>query len=358
MRDEVLCCVSKAPVLHALKSRSIQLKEGEKMANYAIMRMNKCKLGAVGRLNKHHERLKETYKSNPDIDQSKIWMNYHLVEPRMSYRQQALDRIEEVGAKRRKDSVIMQDCLVTASPDWLKEKSSKEQRAYFEYAYAFFEKNFGKENILSAVVHMDEKTPHMHLCFVPITEKGKLSSKDIIGGPSGLVKWQDRFYEHIHERYKSLSRGIPARITKRKHLPPYLFKNAANLYSHYEEIERAIQDIGVFRSKEKKDAALELLGRYAPEMAKLKAQIPQVNEYIERLKSDINSEQRTSKYWKGEAAELEAAINERDRKIRDLSYTQQKLEKVINKIPPEVFEEIEAKAREARKKRSRDNLLR
>lgn len=323
------------------------------MAHYAIMRMNKCKLGAVGRLNKHHERQKEIYKSNPDIDPARTHLNYHIVKPKASYRQQALDRIAEVGAKRRKDSVVMQDCLVTASPEWMKERTAEQQRAYFNYAYQFFEKNFGKENILSAVVHMDEGNPHMHLCFVPITDKGKLSSKDIIGGPQGLVKWQDKFYEHIHEHFKSLLRGIPARITKRKHLPPYLFKNAANLYTHYEEIERAVQNISVIRSKEKKAEALELLGRYAPEMAKLKAQIPQVNDYIEKLKSDITSEQRTSRYWKGEAKELEQAIYERDRKIRELSSTQQKLEKLIDKIPPEVFEEIERREREARKHRNR-----
>jgi DNA repair exonuclease SbcCD ATPase subunit len=312
--------------------------------------MNKHRVGSVYGLNKHHERLKKEYKSNEDIDHSRTHLNYHFVEPKGSYRQQALARIEEVGARRRKDSIVMQDCLVTASPDWMKERTPEEQRAYFQYAYEFFEKHFRKENIISAVVHMDEHNPHMHLCFVPITDKGRLSSKDIIGGPAGLVEWQDRFYEHIHERFPELSRGIPVRITKRKHLPPYLFKNAANLYDHYEEIERAIQDIGMIKSKEKKTAAMELLGRYAPEMAKLKAQIPQVNDYIERLKADIDAEQHNSRYWKGEAKELEEALYQRDSKIRELSNTQQKLERLISKIPPEVLKEMEEREREARKR--------
>ena len=150
------------------------------MANYAIMRIEKRKLGAVGRICNHHERLKAEYKSNPDIDPSRTHLNYHIVEPAAKYRKAVLDRIEEVGAKRRKDSVVMQDCFVGGTPDWLKGKSVEEQREYFDYAYRFFENSFKKENIISAVVHLDEATPHMHLCFVPITEKGRLSAKDII----------------------------------------------------------------------------------------------------------------------------------------------------------------------------------
>ena len=46
---------------------------------------------------------------------------------------------------------------------------------------------------VSAVVHMDEKTPHMHLCFVPLTEDGRLCAKEIIGNKKKLTWWQDEF---------------------------------------------------------------------------------------------------------------------------------------------------------------------
>ena len=127
------------------------------MANYAIMRIEKRKLPSVGRINKHHERQKEEYKSNPDIDRERTGLNYHIVQPPGPYREAALARIEQAGARRRKDSVVLQDCFVGGTPDWLKAKSQEEQRAYFSHAYQFFEDNFGKENIISAVVHMDVK---------------------------------------------------------------------------------------------------------------------------------------------------------------------------------------------------------
>ena len=100
------------------------------MANYAILRMEKRKLAAVGRIGKHNERLKKEYKSNPDIDPERTNLNYHIIEPRDVYRKAVLDRIEEVGAKRRKDSVVMQDCFIGVTPEWIRAKPSEEKTGF------------------------------------------------------------------------------------------------------------------------------------------------------------------------------------------------------------------------------------
>ena len=63
----------------------------------------------------------------------------------------------------------------------------------FTEALAFIEKYQAKDTIISAVVHMDEKTPHMHLCFVPLTADKRLSAKEIVGNKKKLTQWQDRF---------------------------------------------------------------------------------------------------------------------------------------------------------------------
>ena len=76
------------------------------MANYTILRIEKRKLNAVTKICNHHERLKEQYKSNPDIDSERTHLNYHLYKPKERYRAAVLGRIEEAGAKRRKDSVV------------------------------------------------------------------------------------------------------------------------------------------------------------------------------------------------------------------------------------------------------------
>ena len=323
------------------------------MANYAIMRIEKRKLASVGRIGKHNERLKSEYKSNPDIDPAKKDLNYHLIEPRTSYRNAVLKRIEEVGARRRKDSVVMQDCFIGATPEWIIPKPPEEQEQYFRHALAFFEEKIGKENIVSAVVHMDEKTPHMHLCFVPITKDGRLSSKEIIGGPKGLIKWQDEFYEHMTRQYPDLTRGTPARISHRQHVPVYMFKNAGILYDHYQEILQAINDIGVFNSGKKKDAAIALLGRYAPEMVNLKDQLKSTDQKIKSLERSVEIERSNVTWFRKENDKMETAIWEKNQELLELNRKQKELEKLISKIPPELLEQIRQQEIQARKKRER-----
>jgi len=325
---------------------------------YAIMRINKCKPSAVGGLQKHHEREKEKYKSNPDIDQTRSRYNFHIKAPPVSYRAFIKERIQEVGCKVRKDSVVMQDSFCTASPEFFKDKPLIEISRFFRAAYDFYAETFGEDNIISAVVHLDEKTPHMHICFVPITKDGRLSSKAIIGGPQGLVKLQDMYYEHMATKYPELKRGIPKRITHRKHLPVYLFKNADLLMEHFDEISQAINDIGLIRSKEKKAQAIELLTRYAPEMAKMKEQIKSVNAYVDSLKDKITDEKEYGQFWRGRTEELQDAIKERDDKIYELQAKQKKLQALIDLLPPGMLDMYEEKEKQRRKEQRRNNRIR
>lgn len=120
------------------------------MANYAIMRMEKRKLAAVGRICKHNERLKKEYKSNPDIDPEKRELNYHIIRPNTTYRNAVLKRIEEAGTRRRKDSVVLQDCFIGATPDWIKAKTAKEQEAVQEQITSYNEARAEEQDKRSA----------------------------------------------------------------------------------------------------------------------------------------------------------------------------------------------------------------
>ena len=315
-------------------------KERDSMAYYAILRIEKRKLGSVTHINNHHERLKEKYKSNEDIDPERTHLNYHLVEPEGKYREKALERIKEVGAKRRKDSVVMQDVLITASPDWIDAKSYDEQVEYFDHAFDFISDRYGRENILSAVVHMDEAHPHMHLVFVPITPEGKLSSKTLMGGPKGLEKLQDDFHEHMVKKYPDLTRGISKKITKRRHISPQMYKQAAALYEHYDQILEAINAIGMIGNAKAKEDAIELLGRYAPDLAKVKEQLNSTEKYIEVLEGRLSY---SDSVIQGKNAELDAkdlALYEERSKVMQLEYKQKKLIQLLEKIPPEMRDEL------------------
>ena len=201
---------------------------------YAILRFEKRKGGPACALEKHIERKKERYASNPDIDSNRSHLNYHLVEPQLKYYGEIQTRIEKAQrenpkCKVRKDSVKFIDTIVTASPEFLAAMKPEVVRRYFERALKFLQKEVGAENIFSAVVHMDERNPHMHLCFVPLTKDNRLSAKEIMGGRDKLVHWQDKFHDFMAEEFPQLERGQSAAVTKRKHVPTWLYKQAHQL---------------------------------------------------------------------------------------------------------------------------------
>lgn len=119
---------------------------------FAILRFEKRKGGPASALEKHHEREKERYASNPDIDRERSCLNYHLVEPQLKYYGEIQTRIEKAqrenpNCKVRKDSVKFIDTIVTATPDYLASLPSDRVRRYFERALEFLQQEVGAENI-------------------------------------------------------------------------------------------------------------------------------------------------------------------------------------------------------------------
>lgn len=116
---------------------------------YAIMRLEKRKGGPASALERHHERKKEQYASNPDIDRERFHLNYHLVEPTRSYYGEIQSRIEAVQrqnpwCKVRKDSVKFIDTIVTASPEYLAALPPERVKRYFERALDFLRRRSGR----------------------------------------------------------------------------------------------------------------------------------------------------------------------------------------------------------------------
>ena len=127
-------------------------------AQYGILRFKKYKGPAISPIEAHNERTKEQYASNPDIDTDRSRYNLHLVQPQGRYREEADRMISAANCRVRKDSVRVVEALVTASPEFFKDKTNREIRAYFEYALEFLRSKQDSQTFISAVVHMDEKT--------------------------------------------------------------------------------------------------------------------------------------------------------------------------------------------------------
>ncbi|WP_338049780.1 MobV family relaxase [Pseudoflavonifractor phocaeensis] len=229
---------------------------------YAILRFAKYKGPEIGNIEAHNERTKEKYASNPDVDISRSKYNFHLIEPERKYRVEAERQIEEAGCRTRSDSVRVVEALVTATPEFFQGKKKSEIRAYFQEALTFLQQNQASKTIISAVVHMDEKTPHMHLSFVPLTADGRLSAKEIVGNKKKLTQWQDKFWEHMVRKYPDLERGESASQTGRDHIPPRVFKEMTRLTKQKAKLEELLAGIGAFNAKSRAAEIAALLDKY------------------------------------------------------------------------------------------------
>ena len=309
---------------------------------YAILRFAKYKGPEIGRIEAHDERTKTEYASNPDVDTSRSRLNFHLVKPLRSYRAEAEKQIAEAGCRARKDSVRVVETLITASPEFFQGKKPREVKEFFEYALEFIQSKQSSETIISAVVHMDEKTPHMHLCFVPLTEDKRLSAKDIIGNKKKLTQWQDEFWKHMVKKYPDFERGESASETGRTHIPPRLFKEAVRLNRQKDKIAQLLSAITPLNAKKKSAEIESILTDYIPSVEKLMTRMKKANSAVKELKKEIAAlEQEVDSSKASVQRQLELA-----RKLQEfeaLQQTVQDLEDEIAAIPPEIREKYNAK---------------
>ncbi len=303
---------------------------------YAILRFAKRKGGAAKAIAAHNERTKEAYASNPDIDKSCTVQNYHLIAPRWSYEQEIKHRIRMAGCKVRRDSVKFVDTLVTVSPEFAEAHTAK-MPEYFARAFDFLKERVGEENIFSAVVHMDEKTPHLHLCFVPLTKDGRLSAKEILGNKKRMIQWQDDFYACMSERWPELERGAPAVETKRKHLTPQWYKKVTAMDTKLEKLEAALSDVNVFNAGKKREEAAALLKQLLPEVESFQAEIQRMQEAVSQSLSMQRCSAEENETLKSELTAERRKSAEQRAKLTVLEERYKRAEKLLSKLPRDVI---------------------
>ena len=322
---------------------------------YTILRFKKDKGGAIAGCERHNERKKEAYKSNPDIDMNKSKENYHIIHaPQYTYSRKIKELIKEYGCKTRKDSVKLVETLITASPEFMNRLSKGEQREYFERAVKFMKDEIGEDRIISAVVHMDEATPHMHLVFCPINKDGKLSAKSILGNQKSLSEWQTRYYNYMHERWNELERGKSAQETKRKHIPTWLFKLADNLDNLYNQLLKKIENINMIGMKKNKEEAINMLSEFVPKAEKFSAKVNSYKDYINELEERVLIQRKDNRVLAEENLDLKEKIENKDlevsERIRLMQNQVKKYERLIKKVPEDIIEKIQKEERNRKDK--------
>ena len=164
----------------------------------------------------------ETYQANnPQIDFTRTRNNYNIIKRQRSYTQFINDKIAALNlpTKVRKDAVLMCSFVVGSDREFFGRLSPQKQQQFFVDCTRFFAERYGEENIISAVVHMDETTPHLHLNLVPIAG-GRLSAKTLFGRKE-LQSLQTDFHAAVGKKW-NLQRGREG--SQAKHLSTAEFK--------------------------------------------------------------------------------------------------------------------------------------
>ena len=193
------------------------------------MRLEKRKSNDIIGMENHNERKTENH-SNCDIDLEKKYLNYDLIKCD-SYKKKIDDEIKKryTGKKAiRKDAVLCTEVLFTSDKNFFNKIGEDKEKIFFEKSLEFLENKFSKENIISAKVHKDEMTPHLHAVIIPLHSDGSLSMKKYIDTKFDLSKLQDEYYSHISKEFPELERGKSATETKAKNIKINEFKKKTN----------------------------------------------------------------------------------------------------------------------------------
>ena len=241
--------------------------------SYAIIRNTKYKRENLKGIFRHNERRNKNY-SNENIDKEKSYLNYSIKSPQYSYEKE-FDRIREkynLKGQIKTVSNIACEYIITSDHDYFEKIGEEETKRFFETAYKFVAeyKNLGEQYILSAKVHMDEQTPHMHLIFLPVVhttdKKGnsidKLACSEFWKAKDSYRQLQDAFYKYMVENGFDLQRGLPKEETNRQHYSVEEYKKITNFKETKEVLKNIklelpdvpnIGDININRLSKKRD---------------------------------------------------------------------------------------------------------
>ena len=292
---------------------------------YCIMRTEKRKKTDLGGIQKENLRTATEYNN-----QVKPGMNVFNVVLKESnnWLQDINNEIKAAGARTRSNSVVALDTLYTASHEFFQGKTNEENDTFFRDCLKFHERHFG--HIISAVIHYDETTPHLHIISVPLTQDGRLSARDVIGNKAKMSKTQDSFFEQVGKGY-GLERGV--------HMDGQEKKTHISAQEHeLREIKQAIA-----KGKEELEAI-----EHSEETARTRAQTArqtatELQKEVEQLQEERNKQHNSLKM-------LSASKISRQKELRALDYTLQEKRDELEAIKGDL-EEVKGYLTEAQQTR-------
>ena len=207
--------------------------------SYAIVRNEKLTRVEINGKGTHNDRKAKNH-TNKDIDPTKTHLNYYIKKNELTYTKEFDKYMKENNLRGhlRSNSIIMCQMIFTSDQAFFDKIGEGETKRYFDECYKFIcnYKNLGEKNIISAVVHLDEGAPHMHLMFVPVVHTkdkegndiDKICARDFWKGRDSYRKLQDTYFNHVKSKGFDLERGMFVEDTDRKHYTVEEYKKITN----------------------------------------------------------------------------------------------------------------------------------
>lgn len=311
--------------------------------------------GGLGNHIDREEGKEHTYKS-ADPNKTHLNRNFEVTDYcKMPLEKAVSKRIEDAYTGKRavrKDAVKHINHMLTGSHDQMKKIFSNKDtaQAWTQANLDFIAENFGAANIVRFTLHLDEKTPHIHCVTVPITEKGGLSAKEVMGNRVKLQQIQTKYAEKMkpfglergrsnpnikHQDTKEFYKDMRAELDEREEERKEHQVKISELKSTEDELQSTIGSlttkdmlVNIFQPKKKLRSTEEELKEV---LKKLAESNNKNNQYLEK----INSDRDGIEMLKNEIRRYEGGYKEKSKELELMkektSQIAQNVVKIVNK---------------------------
>ena len=337
--------------------------------NFTVARVEQHTKASIGKSERHIERKNESYE-NMNVDLSRTPLNIHFKSCGELTYNAYLDKLVEDGTVSlrglKKDAKVFDEMVFDVNSAYFEERGGYEfARRFYEEVYRFAQKEYGPENIVSAVMHADELNTalsdqlghpvyhyHLHVVALPVVDKEIRFSKrckdpalvgtvkEVIHQISHSKKWasqkvtdenghtqiiksysllQDRFFEYMRDAgFTDFERGERGSSAEHLSVIEYKTKKETERLSELEARQsEVLAEIDVL--SEKKVEATKQADAAVGRMNKLAPKLKNIEDYARKYSDDADA-------VLPEVGALESARAYREKKVKPLF---QKLTKVL-----------------------------
>lgn len=292
---------------------------------FCVMNIQKRKKNDITGIQREATRTATEY--NNQVQPGMDIFNVNLIQSN-NWMQDIQAEIDQAGAKTRSNSVVALDAIYTASGDFFKGKSNEENDQFFRDCLEFHQRKFG--HVISAVIHYDETTPHLHILSVPLTHDGRLSAREIVGNRANLSRMQTEFFEQVGRGY-GLERGVQMDGQEKK-------KRITAQEHELREIKQAIA-----KGKEELEAI-----EHSEKTARTRAQT--ARRTATELQKEVEQLQADRQWQHNSLKKLVGACSEQSKELRGLNNTIRQKQREFEAVK-EDLEEVKGFLSEAQQNR-------